>query len=156
VIALFDYTFDLLPGATHAGGVALEMDNGGGLNAATDYTLQNLTVNANGTLTNPASTPTTVTVTAPVSWTGGDPSGAGQTVVSGTTNINADDSVFFDTRTLTNTGTTTWTGGSILAYDGAVFNNQPGAVFDARADVSWFWYIYGSAPVINNRGTFRK
>ena len=41
--------------------------------------------------------------------------------------------------TLNNYGTATWTGGAIIANNGAVFNNEPGATFNALSDDSFIW-----------------
>jgi hypothetical protein len=57
-------------------------------------------------------------------------------------------------RRIENAGTATWTGtGTILLETGAVWNNQTGALFDARNDET---FSAAGGGVFNNAGTFRK
>ena len=59
--------------------------------------------------------------------------------------------------TVNNAGTATWTGIQSLVLDGAVFNNLPGAVFNAQATNGQgnFPVLLGHASFFNNQGTFR-
>jgi hypothetical protein len=59
--------------------------------------------------------------------------------------------------TVNNAGTATWTGIQSLLLDGSVFNNLPGAVFNARATNGQGNYpqLAGHASFFNNAGTFR-
>ena len=57
--------------------------------------------------------------------------------------------------TLNNYGTATWTGGAIIANNGVVFNNEPGATFNALSDDSFIWTgnnstSAGAVPIFNN------
>ena len=57
--------------------------------------------------------------------------------------------------TLNNYGTASWTGGAIVANNGAVLNNEPGATFDAQSDDSLVWGGFvstgaGAVPTFNN------
>ncbi|MBI3863194.1 MAG: Ig-like domain repeat protein, partial [Planctomycetia bacterium] len=65
-----------------------------------------------------------------------------------------------DGRTINNTGTAIWDAGLILAYDGAVINNLPGATFEVH---SGYDLLYGNGlgglgatATFHNAGTFRK
>ena len=63
--------------------------------------------------------------------------------------------VSFSGVTVNNSGTTTWSGGSDLELDGdSIFNNLPGALFDAQSNARILGQ--GGTNIINNSGTFRK
>lgn len=59
-------------------------------------------------------------------------------------------------RTINNYGTTTWTGGAILAAYGATFHNHPGGFFIAQNDAAYVLNDFGRDPLFLNDGTFIK
>ena len=52
--------------------------------------------------------------------------------------------------TLNNYGAASWSEGNIAADNGAVFNNEPGASFDAQSDWRFGWDFIGGVPTFNN------
>lgn len=58
-------------------------------------------------------------------------------------------------RTLINQGTITWSTGHWENYDGAIVQNNPGALIDAQNDY-WFYHNGGTVSKFVNNGTFRK
>lgn len=96
-----------------------------------------------------------VLLTGPLIWTRGTMSGSGTTTLpaghvlnlsGGTTNA------ILDGRTFINSGTVLST--AILGgVNGATFNNQAGAIFNAVGDLSW---TSGAVPVFNNAGLLEK
>jgi hypothetical protein len=156
---------------TGAGNVTFGIDvpTGGNTTVAGTYNVGNTTINA-GTVSflGNASTGTstvgggvlaglgTLTVSGPLTWTGGTMSDAGRTVANGDLTIGGAAAKFLDTRALDNTGTATWTGtGDIRASHGATLNNRTGAVFEAQNNAN-FTSESGSAAALNNAGTFTK
>lgn len=97
----------------------------------------------------------TVTVGGMLTWTGGGMSGTGSTAASGGIVISGSGGKALTQRTLNSPGRTTWTGGDVAFNNGAVFNNQAGATFDAQTDRFLFWNL-GTAPAFNNAGSFVK
>ena len=65
-------------------------------------------------------------------------SGTGTTTIpaSAAMNLNSTSSKILLVRTLNNAGTTTWNDGYFYLGEAAVFNNQTGATFDAKAPSS--------------------
>ncbi|NCO36038.1 MAG: hypothetical protein AUJ92_17565 [Armatimonadetes bacterium CG2_30_59_28] len=97
-------------------------------------------------------------VSGTLTWTSGTMSGSGVTTIpaGATLNISGNTDRLFQSRTINNLGTTTWTGtGRILGEYGAVFNNQSGGVFDIQNDVE-FQSNYSTQPTFNNAGTLKK
>ncbi len=74
-------------------------------------------------------------------------SGATLTLSAGTSTL--------DTRTLDNSGTITWTGGTFYLNNSAVLNNLSGALFDMQSNNLLSWSV-GLAGTFNNTGTIRK
>jgi hypothetical protein len=121
----------------------------GGINFAHDITFPSLVV-GNGSLLGDAD----VTVTGLLTWSGGTMAGRGRTVVTGALAIGGGSVV---NRTIDNRGHATWTGsGGLRASDGAVFNNLPGAVFDAQGTGSFGVFGSGAPTAFNNAGTFLR
>ncbi len=117
---------------------------------------------ANGTLTGSAAITVTATTGNALTWNNyGVMSGAGSTTLAaGTTMALGGDGSYqtLDARTFNNLGTVNWTAGYYFYLDdGAVFNNQAGANFNANTPNSTNQYIYdgsGATPTFNNAGTF--
>jgi hypothetical protein len=86
-----------------------------------------------------------------LTWTGGTMADNGSISV-GSLTISGTATKTLDTRTL-NTGSVSWTGGTITGNNGAVINNA--GTFLVQTDQPLFWSV-GAAPVFNNSGTFRK
>src|SRR5262249_50323412 len=98
-----------------------------------------------------------VTVTGPLSWTGGTMSGSGHTRAQGGMTLSGSDYKYLDGRTLDNSGTATWAGsGLIYTYNRAVWNNLPGSTLDAQSDTTFFFSGIGALATFNNQGTFKK
>jgi hypothetical protein len=96
----------------------------------------------------------------PVTWSGGvmtgDPASTadvtnanGGLVLSGTTKT-------FIARTLTNTGTATWSSGDIVTGNSAIFNNTAGSTFTNSFDGNFLFNQGGAQTQFNNSGTFTK
>ena len=69
---------------------------------------------------------------------------------------------FLDGRTLNNAGTAVWNAGNVIAFNGAVINNLPGATFKAQSGYDLIygplWGDGGVGPraTFHNEGTFVK
>ncbi|MBI5690919.1 MAG: PEP-CTERM sorting domain-containing protein [Verrucomicrobia bacterium] len=60
-------------------------------------------------------------------------------------------------RSITNAGTTTWTGsGSLRGGEGGTFSNLAGGLFDAQGDATFVYAIGGAGPTFSNAGIVRK
>ena len=108
--------------------------NGGTANFDTsDATTAALTVTA-GTLAGAG----TLTVSGAGTWTGGVMKGSGTTRIAATATLAVDGTlgVGLDTRTLDNFGSMVFSGAGWYFGNGAVLNNEAGATFDIRSDVS--------------------
>lgn len=125
-----------------------ELDSAGTANFAVDTTLGDLTLSA-GTITGSG----TLTANGLFIWTGGSMSGTGHTVANGGLEINGLGILSLTGRTLDNAGTAVWIGGSPSLTGGAVFNNLPGATFDAQGNSS---FLGGGGGIFNNGGTLVK
>jgi hypothetical protein len=111
-----------------------------------NLTLSNLALSS-GTLGGTAS----LLITNSMSWSGGYLLGTNNdlTVAAGATlSLNGGNDKNL-TRALNNQGTVVWTGGRIFA-NGAVINNESGALFEVRCDQQCY------DAVFNNSGTVRK
>ncbi len=98
----------------------------------------------------------TITVTGSMNWSAGTMSGSGVTTIqSGATLTVPTGTSTLDTRTLDNSGTITWTGGTFYINSPAVLNNLSGALFDMQSDNTMSWSATGTGT-FNNTGTFRK
>ena len=98
----------------------------------------------------------TITVTGSMNWSSGTMSGSGVTTIqSGATLTVPIGTSTLDTRTLDNSGTITWTGGTFYVNSPAVLNNLSGALFDMQSDNTMSWNVTGTGT-FNNSGTFRK
>src|SRR5262249_46447731 len=98
-----------------------------------------------------------VTVTGPLTWTGGTMTGSSHTRARGGIAISDSNTKFLlGGRTLDNIGTATWAGlGVIYAGEGAVWHNPTVSVLDAQSDAAFYWYG-GTPPQLVNAGTVRK
>jgi len=98
-----------------------------------------------------------LTVNGPFTWSGGlidGSSGSGATNIMATLNITGAGQKDYSTRTINNSGTTTWTGGNIRTDFGGVFNNT--GTFDIQCDRFLFWGFAGMPLTFNNSGTVTK
>jgi len=92
-----------------------------------------------------------------LNWTHGSISGVGSLTIDEYAIMNISGSDIkgqLAQRTINNFGTINWNAGNIDLSYGAIINNQPGAIFDIKGDVS-FVFADG-ATTINNMGTLRK
>ncbi len=99
-----------------------------------------------------------VTFAGASTWSGGQMTGTGTTVVAatGTLTLSSGNDKTFDSRTLSNAGTITWTdSGNIVGRFGSTLLNQAGATFDIQNDAR-FYNPTGATPVISNFGTLQK
>ncbi len=140
-----------LSAGTTIGGAGCPRITGGVLTVSGAVTAQNFEL-ASGTLNGSG----TLTTTGTFKWTGGTMSGSGSTTIAaGATLLMSSASYLsFDTRTISNQGSATWSGsGNILASAGAVFNNA--GTFLAQSDQMLL--INGvSTATFTNSGSFTK
>ena len=96
-----------------------------------------------------------LTVNGALSWTGGDMSGSGTTVIpsGGSLVLSGANNKLLGQRTINSSGTTSLSGGDLWSGQGAVFNNT--GTFDVEGDASFLNNLGGSAT-INNTGSFQK
>ena len=109
--------------------------------------------------------PLAISGTGTFNWNGGTIGGSGTTTLAATvvTNLGGNSHVL-DGHTLTNNGAFNWLGNSsLLAINGAIFNNESGALVDVSTpnnfgDASFYWDGTGSNPIFNNKAgaTLRK
>jgi hypothetical protein len=106
-----------------------------------------------------------VTVTGTLSWTAGNMSGSGSTVLAsgatGTINPGNSNQVALEARSLVNSGTLTWSTGSIALRESAELNNAGTFNANAQYPTSPNWTSSGilgdsSNVWIHNTGTFQK
>jgi hypothetical protein len=95
----------------------------------------------------------TQTVTGMLTWSGGTESGTGITNAKGGMTISGEP--FFDTRTLNNSATATWSGIDFLMLNGSIFNNLAGATWNHTVDTP-IAFEGGNPPTFSNAGTFEK
>src|ERR1035438_5418317 len=95
----------------------------------------------------------TQTVTGMLTWSGGTESGTGITNAKGGMTISGEP--FFDTRTLNNSATATWSGIDFLMLNGSIFNNLAGATWKHTVDTP-IAFEGGNTPTFSNAGTFKK
>ncbi len=131
--------------------------SGGSLDIAGDSTINGDFTLSGGTLQGAGD----LTVTGTFGWSGGTMSGTGTTTIpsGGALNISGASDHLFDTRTINNSGTTTFTAtsaGDLDFANGAVFNNLSGGVFDIQSDSVVLDFIAGTEGAFNNVGTLRK
>ncbi|MDQ6625711.1 MAG: choice-of-anchor D domain-containing protein, partial [Verrucomicrobiota bacterium] len=99
----------------------------------------------------------TLTDSGPLNWTAGTMSGTGITNANGPLNITTSANKTLDARTLNAAATTTWSAaGTIIAGNGAIFNNLAGATFNALTAQAIAYSGTGTAATFNNAGTFNK
>jgi hypothetical protein len=95
----------------------------------------------------------TLTVSGAITWSGGTQAGTGITNANGGMTLTGEP--FLNGRTLNNAKTATWDGSAFLMEDGAVLNNQAGAMWNHEND-SNIQFEGGTVPIFNNAGTFEK
>ena len=85
-------------------------------------------------------------------WSSGSLGGTGAINIPSTADFNIGGStVNFHSRTVNNSGTTSFSGGgNIHTGNGAVFNNLSGGVFNHQTNTSFAYNLGGTAPVFNN------
>ena len=99
----------------------------------------------------------TLTVSGTLNWTDGTIDGGGITSITGTLTIGGISTKYFKARTISNTGTVTFTStAKINVYDGAVFDNQADATFDIQSDANVFDQLDANVGAFNNFGTLKK
>jgi len=105
-----------------------------------------------------------LTLNGMVDWEYGELVGSGVTTFGSNSvvNIMGEGNKGIVASTINNLGTVVWTGrGSIDVSQGGVFNNLPGALFDAQAD-AWLYRVEfyteenDRTPVFNNAGRLRQ
>ena len=89
-------------------------------------------------------------------WTGGTMSGSGTTTLQAGMAVSGGSNLLLDGRTLTNSGTTTFSSNYLHGKNGAAFNNATGALVDLQGYNNFIHDYVGAIPAINNAGTFRK
>ncbi len=121
----------------------------------TDVEVAFLNMNG-GTLTGNA----TITVTGNLDWTGGDFGGSGNVDLTNTAALlisGGDGGRDLNERTFNQAGTTVFEpSDTVRMGDGAVFNNQVGALFEIKTDQSFDYNNVPPEPTLNNLGTLRK
>jgi uncharacterized repeat protein (TIGR01451 family) len=138
-----------LTGTRRVSGGTVDVLAGASLSAAGVLEVTGGTLGGAGAITVPAD--------GAFSWTAGTLGTGGVfTVSAGATATLSSGSTKTLRRQFDNQGTVTWTGGQVLGNNNPTFNNQAGAVFDVRADTTFFGSSDGSTPVFNNDGTVRK
>jgi len=97
----------------------------------------------------------TGTISCPLTWTAGTMSGSGTTLAQGGILFSGYGNTYLDGRTLTNTGTATFSDSNYLyGRNGAIFNNQLGALLDLQGSNRLANDV--GAATLNNAGIFRK
>jgi hypothetical protein len=126
-------------GQLHLGGADLEVNG--------NVTMSNLTFDT-GTLGGSAA----LGITGTLSWTGGQMSGTGSTLVQtgGLLNLSGPNDKNLTGRTLSNGGAAAWSGTGNFQLS-SIFNNLAGATFTIQTDAT-----VGSGGIFNNSGTFTK
>jgi fibronectin-binding autotransporter adhesin len=138
-----------LTGTRRVSGGTVDVLAGASLSAAGVLEVTGGTLGGAGAITVPAD--------GAFSWTAGTLGTGGVfTVSAGATATFSSGSTKTLRRQFDNQGTVTWTGGQVLGNNNPTFNNQAGAVFDVRADTTFFSSSDSSTPVFNNDGTLRK
>jgi hypothetical protein len=118
---------------------------------STTTTVHSLSL-ASGTLSGPGD----LTVSGPVTWSGGAMAGTGSTTANGGLTINTSAAKTLDGRTLNNASAATWTdAGGINISNDATFNNLAGGTVNIQNNAS-FAFSSGVNPTFNNQGTVRK
>ena len=101
-----------------------------------------------------------LTVSDTYDWVSGDMDGSGSTTMpnTGTLNIGGGDGGRdLNERTFNQAGTTVFEpSDTVRMGDGAVFNNQVGALFEIKTDQSFDYNNVPPEPTLNNLGTLRK
>jgi uncharacterized repeat protein (TIGR01451 family) len=147
-----DYTFNAGSSFTGPGTSAL---TGGSLIVAADSTAENFRIQG-GTLTGPS----ILTITGSFEWTGGTMAGSGATSIpfAASATISGTTDKFLSARTLSNSGTVTWTGtGRLFTNTGAAINNAASGLFDIQTDANLGYCCAGGAVgTFNNSGTLQK
>jgi uncharacterized repeat protein (TIGR01451 family) len=113
------------------------------------------TLSTAGTLTGTG----TLTVAGTMNWSAGSVTGTGPLNISsgGFFNINGSAAKSFSTRTIGNSGTTTWTGtGNINSGLGAVFNNLSGGTLNIQTDAALLYNLGGTQTVLTNSANVVK
>jgi hypothetical protein len=134
--------------------VANTLISNGTVNIAVDVDLPVLTLDG-GALTGAGN----VTVENTFTWDGGAMTGVGTTTSLGVATLSGSpNNRDLNGRSLVNAGTLTWTGsGGITVRNGAVLDNQPGAVFTIHSDQLVSGGNFGDTPgTIVNEGTLIK
>jgi len=144
-----DYNFNTGNSVTGAGNFNIE-DRTTTVNVDSTWSAPVNLINY-GTLTGTGA----LTISNQLNWTGGTLSGTGKKTVSGKLNLSGDQTL--DGTTLETSGATIWTGSSLYAGNGAIWNNTSTGTIDLQndADFQWFWWNQ-TQTTFNNAGTFTK
>ncbi|WP_148071883.1 beta strand repeat-containing protein [Bythopirellula goksoeyrii] len=134
------------------GGLTYEaLISGGTVTLDQDISIENLQ-QTNGTITGSSD----LTISGFTTWTRGTMSGTGTTRANGGLDLSGSLPKNLDGRVLNNAGAATWAAGQFITGNGAVLNNQLGAIFDTNFDGEIFDGFIGAPSQINNAGTFTK
>jgi hypothetical protein len=101
----------------------------------------------------------TLTISGTLHWLAGTLSGPGVTsIAAGATFDLTGTSPKTLQRTVNNTGNVTWSSGSVLTGQGAVFNNQAGGTVTVQSTQPWSFSLGGAPALFNNQagGTVNK
>ncbi len=100
-----------------------------------------------------------LTVLGLLTWSGGIMSGSGQTRANGGMILNGSARQYLNERTLINASDAIVTGpvtGILVAENGAILHNLPGASIDFQTGYGFNTSVYGPSPTFRNEGTLRK
>ncbi|MCP4569194.1 MAG: hypothetical protein GY841_16590, partial [FCB group bacterium] len=95
--------------------------------------------------------PADLVITDTINWNGGTIGGSGVLSIPDTVVLNITTTSTLTGRTLENAGTVNWMNGNFTVADGALINNQVGAVFDMQTNGNFS--VSGTVPPFNNEGT---
>ncbi|MEI6075094.1 MAG: choice-of-anchor Q domain-containing protein, partial [Verrucomicrobiota bacterium] len=84
---------------------------------------------------------------------GGNWATIGSTTIAPGSTLAINGNLTVNSRTLTNNGTVVWAAGTITDSGSLIYNN---GLWDAQSDFSFSFPNFGTPPVFNNAGTFRK
>jgi hypothetical protein len=147
-VIAFGGNYSLDPGATLVGDGIIRLTGNtltiAGNIPATNFELTNGTLGGGGTFTPNAMT-----------WTAGTQSGSGVTSIPlGGTLALAGTTKTFTQRTISNSGTATWSAGNVNSGAGATFNNR--GTFNATVDANWTFNLGGASSTFNNFATVNR
>jgi hypothetical protein len=96
-----------------------------------------------------------LTVGGLLRWSGGAMQGTGTTIANGGIELSGSTKQLLDGRTLENNGNALWSGGVIIANNGAIFHNRSTATLNMQHDAT-FSVSGGTSATFSNEGTLIK